>query len=78
SALNRSLYEAAKARGIQLTAAYGMSETCPLISCAYLNDELLAGSEDERTTYRIKAGVPVPLVDAAIMDEQGRFLPADG
>ncbi|WP_181261835.1 fatty acid--CoA ligase [Pseudomonas aeruginosa] len=40
--------------------------------------ELLAGSEDERTTYRIKAGVPVPLVDAAIMDEQGRFLPADG
>lgn len=40
SALNRSLYEAAKERGIQLTAAYGMSETCPLISCAYLNEEL--------------------------------------
>ncbi|KAF1051182.1 MAG: Long-chain-fatty-acid--CoA ligase [Stenotrophomonas maltophilia] len=78
SALNRSLYEAAKARGMQLTAAYGMSETCPLISCAYLNDDLLAGSEDERTTYRIKAGVPVPLVDAAIMDEEGRLLPADG
>lgn len=78
SALNRALYEAAKARGIQLTAAYGMSETCPLISCAYLNQELRAGSEDERTTYRIKAGVPVPLVEAAIMDEHGEFLPADG
>ncbi len=36
SALNRSLYEAAKARGIQLTAAYGMSETGPLVSCAHL------------------------------------------
>ena len=78
SALNRSLYEAALARGIQLTAAYGMSETCPLISCAYLNDELLAGSEDERISYRIKAGVPVPLVEAAIMDNEGRLLPADG
>ncbi|SUD14379.1 medium-chain fatty-acid--CoA ligase [Aquipseudomonas alcaligenes] len=52
SALNRALYEAAKARGIQLTAAYGMSETCPLISCAHINDELKAGSEDERVTYR--------------------------
>lgn len=78
SALNRSLYETAKARGIQLTAAYGMSETCPLISCAYLNDELLAGSEDERTTYRIKAGVPVPLVSAALMDDEGRLLAQDG
>lgn len=52
SALNRSLYEAAKARGIQLTAAYGMSETCPLISCAYLNDELLAGSEGQQLDAR--------------------------
>ena len=78
SALNRALYEAALARGIQLTAAYGMSETCPLISCAHLNDELQAGSEDERISYRIKAGVPVPLVEAAIVDGNGNFLPADG
>ncbi|MDF9891721.1 UNVERIFIED_ORG: fatty-acyl-CoA synthase [Pseudomonas vranovensis] len=78
SALNRALYEAAKAHGIQLTAAYGMSETCPLVACAHLNDELLAGSEDECITYRIKAGVPVPLVEAAIVDGTGKFLPADG
>jgi fatty-acyl-CoA synthase len=78
SALNRTLYEAAKATGIQLTAAYGMSETCPLISCAYINEELLAGSEDERTAYRIKAGVPVPLVEAAIMNSEGQLLPNDG
>ena len=78
SALNRALYEAAKATGIQLTAAYGMSETCPLISCAYINEELLAGSEEERTAYRIKAGVPVPLVEAAIMNSEGQLLPNDG
>jgi fatty-acyl-CoA synthase len=78
SALTRSLYEAAKARGIALTGAYGMSETGPLISVAHLNDEVRAGTEDERITYRIKAGVPGMLVDAAIVDTEGNFLPADG
>ncbi|WP_268799631.1 fatty acid--CoA ligase [Pseudomonas huanghezhanensis] len=78
SSLNRSLYEAAKAKGIQLTAAYGMSETCPLISVAHLNEELMAGTEDERITYRIKAGAPCILVEAAIVDLQGNFMPSDG
>ncbi len=78
SSLTRSLYEAAKARGISLTGAYGMSETGPLISVAHINDQLRAGSEDERVTYKIKAGVPGILVDAAIVDEDGNFLPADG
>lgn len=78
SSLNRAVYDAAKATGIQLTAAYGMSETCPLISCGYLNAELQAGSEDERITYRIKAGVPVPMVEAVIMDSAGNILPSDG
>jgi fatty-acyl-CoA synthase len=78
SSLNRSLYDAAKAKGIQLTAAYGMSETGPLVSVAHLNDELMAGSEDERTTYRIKAGAPGVLVEAAIVDAEGNFLPSDG
>ncbi|MDB5984439.1 MAG: long-chain-fatty-acid--CoA ligase [Pseudomonas sp.] len=78
SSLTRSLYEGAKARGIQLTAAYGMSETGPLVSVAHLNEEMLAGTDDERITYRIKAGVPGVLVDAAIVDLEGNFLPADG
>ncbi|MCK9715685.1 fatty acid--CoA ligase [Pseudomonas syringae pv. syringae] len=78
SSLTRSLYQAAKSKGIQLTAAYGMSETGPLISVAHINEELKAGSEDERITYRIKAGVPGMLVEAAIIDQQGNFLPADG
>ena len=78
SALPRSLYDTALAQGIQLTAAYGMSETCPLISAAVLNEQLQASSEYERTTYRIKAGVPVPMVEAALMDEEGQFLAHDG
>lgn len=78
SALPRALYDAAQAQGIQLTAAYGLSETCPLISAAVLNDQLRAASADEQISYRIKAGVPVPLVEAALMDEDGQFLAHDG
>ncbi len=78
AALTRSLYLRAKECGIQLTAAYGMSETCPIVSCAYVNEELLAASEEQQVTYRIKAGVPVALVEVAIMDSAGKHLPADG
>lgn len=78
SALNRSLYEAAKSKNMHLSAAYGMSETCPLISAGYVNLELEAGTEDERATYRIKAGVPVPMVQARIMAADGSFLAQDG
>lgn len=78
SALTRGLYEAARACGMELVAAYGMSETCPLISGAHVSDESLQGSDDEQTVFRLKAGVPVVLVDAAILAPDGSFLPADG
>ncbi len=77
SALNRSLYLAAKERGMQLTAAYGMSETGPIISCGYLNDEDMA-SEELQIIHRIRAGVSVPLVQARIIDAEGKPLPNDG
>ncbi|GAA6131095.1 fatty acid--CoA ligase [Halopseudomonas sabulinigri] len=78
SALNRTLYETALAKGMQLSAAYGMSETCPMISAGYINLELEAGSEDQRAAHRIKAGVPGPLVEAQIVDTDGNKLPKDG
>ena len=78
SALNRSLYETAKAKGMQLGAAYGMSETCPMISAGYINLELEEGSEGQRVAHRIKAGVPGPMVEAQIMDTDGNLLPKDG
>jgi len=78
SALTRGLYDQAEARGMNLIAAYGMSETCPLISGAHINDELLEADEDTRSTFHLKAGVPVVLVDAAIQAADGSFLPADG
>lgn len=78
SALNRALFLNAKERGMHLSTAYGMSETGPIVSGAYLNDEVLAGSDDQRTTSLLKAGVPVPLVQARILDAEGKFLLHDG
>ncbi|WP_285260536.1 fatty acid--CoA ligase [Halopseudomonas bauzanensis] len=78
SALTRSLYEAAKAKGMHLSAAYGMSETCPFISCSYTNLELESDSEEARTSYQLKAGVPGPMVEARLMNAGGEFLPHDG
>ena len=78
SALNRTLYAAAKAKGIQLNAAYGMSETGPLISVAHVDDERMAGSDEEQVTCLLKAGTPGILVEAAIVDLEGNLLPSDG
>ena len=55
-----------------------MSETGPLLTCAHLNDELMAGTEDERTDLRIKAGVPVPLVELRSSTPNGERPAADG
>ena len=63
---------------MQLGAAYGMSETCPLISAGYINLEDEAGTEEQRITQRIKAGVPGPLVEAQVIAADGSFLPKDG
>lgn len=78
SALNRTLYAAAKAKGIRLNAAYGMSETGPLISVAHVDDERMAGSDEEQVTCLLKAGTPGILVEAAIVDLEGNLLPSDG
>lgn len=78
SALPRGLYKTALARGIHLSGAYGMSETCPLISNGYINLQNESADEEEQITHRIRAGIPVPLVEARLMDKEGNFLPHDG
>lgn len=78
SALPRGLYKTALARGIHLSGAYGMSETCPLISNGYINLQNESADEEEQITHKIRAGIPVPLVEARLMDKEGNFLPHDG
>ena len=77
SALPRGLAAAALARGIDIFAGYGMSETCPLVTVAHIDSDLL-GDPDNELTIRTTAGQPVPLVDLRIVDEAMTSLPADG
>jgi fatty-acyl-CoA synthase len=77
SALPRGLAAAALARGIDVFAGYGLSETCPLLTVAQLDSESVGEGESE-LDLRICAGQAVPLVDLRIVDEAMRVQPANG
>jgi len=78
SALTQGLATRASARGIQVYCGYGMSETCPLLCLTSLSPEDLALPLAQQVPLRINAGVPIPLVDLRIVDEQGLDVAHDG
>lgn len=65
-------------RGIEFFTAYGMSESCPLISCVHLNDSIKQQPLEQQLPQRICAGTPVGLVDVRIIDAEGKDMPQDG
>ncbi|WP_269791310.1 fatty acid--CoA ligase [Stenotrophomonas sp. Iso1] len=77
AALPRALAQQALARGIDIFGGYGMSETCPVLTLAQIDTEALAGS-DEALSLRTKAGIPIPLVDLRIVDEDMNDVAHDG
>ena len=65
-------------RGVSFYTAYGMSETCPIITAAYLSADVRALPMDEQMPQRIKTGIAAPLVELRIVDLDGKPLPHDG
>ncbi len=78
SALPKPLAKAALARGIDIYAGYGMSETCPLISVALLTPELEKADPETQADYRSRTGRPVPMVQWRIVDTDMNDVPHDG
>lgn len=78
SALSSALARAALARGIDIFAGYGMSETCPILSFAQVDTAELSQDEDIQLATRIKTGRPIPLVDLRTVDAGMNSLPRDG
>ncbi|MGO9392705.1 fatty acid--CoA ligase [Rhodoblastus sp.] len=78
SALPTGLAEAAIARGIDVFTGYGMSETCPILTLAQVKTELLNGADDKAIGLRVKAGMPIPLVDLRIVDHDMNDAAHDG
>ena len=64
--------------GINIYSAYGMSETCPLLTQAMLKPHMLDLPPEEQVTYRTKTGLACPGVQVRVVDPQGNPLPHDG
>ena len=78
SALPQALAKMALDRGIDIFAGYGMSETCPILTLGQVHSSALEGSSDHEVQTRIKAGLPIPLVDLRIVDFEMNDVPRDG
>jgi fatty-acyl-CoA synthase len=78
SALSRGLAKIAMDRGIEVYTAYGMSETCPILTLAMIKPEMENADEEVQLNIRTSTGLPVPLVDLKIQGEDRSLLPKDG
>lgn len=77
SALPKGLALAAMARGMDVFTGYGMSETGPILTVAHLRADFDGDTEAE-AAQRVRTGVPIPLVDLRVVDDDMRALPHDG
>ncbi len=67
-ALSEGLARKAEQMGVSLISGYGMSETAPVLTLASFTQDVLAMPEEKRFGFRLKAGVPIYLVDLRVVD----------
>jgi len=75
ASLPKQMCKTARDRGIDIFSGYGMSETCPVLTIAHVNNDDL--DEDEEVAVRSKTGRPLPLVQLRVVDKQMNDIPAD-
>lgn len=78
SALPKALCKQAMGLGINVFAAYGMSETCPILTMSQLKPNMLEWDMEDQIPVRCRTGLPIPLVDLKTVDMDGKELPHDG
>jgi len=78
SAMSTALARQALERGIDVFAAYGMSETCPFLLVNRLLEQRQLGGLDEEVATRCLTGLPLPLVDLRLVDEEMNEVLHDG
>jgi fatty-acyl-CoA synthase len=64
--------------GAKVVVGWGMTETSPVASVSGTKAELLEIDEDERFRRAAMAGVPLPLIEARLVGEDGSERPWDG
>lgn len=78
SALPKGLCQAAMKHKINIYSAYGMSETCPLLTAALLKPQMLDWPAEDQVAIRCRTGIPIPNVQLDIVDHAGNSVPRDG
>ena len=78
AAFPKGLARKALEMGVDAYAAYGMSETCPVLTVCNLKPHMLGWDLEKQLDVRIKAGLPIPLTLLRIVDETGSDVPRDG
>ncbi len=78
SAMPRGLCKAGLDHGINMYTAYGMSETCPVLTVANLKPHMFDWDLDRQVEMRCRTGLPVPNVLLEVVDVDGNPLPHDG
>ncbi len=77
AAVPESLIRAYAKLGVRVDQGWGMTETSPVATIAYVKPEIDASDEDEVFRRKATGGVPIPLVDLRIAGEEG-IAPWDG
>ena len=78
SALQQGLCRQALKHNINVTSAYGLSETCPILTCSLLKPHMQNWNFEDQIPIRCSTGLPVPNVLLQIVDSLGNPLPRDG
>ncbi len=78
SALPQALARQALARGIDVFVGYGMSETCPILTLAQVPSARLDEPAEATLPVRLRAGLPMPLVDLRVVDDAMADVPPGG
>jgi fatty-acyl-CoA synthase len=78
AAVPEALIRSFARHGAEIRQGWGMTETSPVGSIAYLKPELQGAPEDERYRRFASAGVPVPVMDIRLAGEDGSEQPWDG
>lgn len=78
AAVPQALIKAFDKHGIWIMQGWGMTETSPLCTVSYTKAEFANASEEEKYKRAALAGMPVPLVDLRIRDDNGNNAAWDG
>jgi fatty-acyl-CoA synthase len=75
--LPKGLAQEANELGIKVYSGYGLSETAPVLTLSYLKSYMEGWDADQKLDVLVKTGVPIPMVDLRVIDNEGQDIAHD-